>query len=396
MTAQGKTRFGFAWTAACFVASTFLAVSAGGQTAADPFAPARKAPKTSSSAASPPDSERPTTVSASVLVDQPPSASSGRDPFEAVVTVNKTSNASNKASTVTVRVLLLDDALTQAMEKNPAILAARAKVASAEAELRNIQFETANRAVACWNEIKIQSAAAEFAKAELKRAEQLAQSHTISKAELDAIRKAAIEADAKLSRTQSEIRFLIGEMPPSVSGTVAPGPAGGPPTSGISPSRPPLQVPHGPMLEKVRQGLNSMTQFDLADTPLQEAVNYLKELHRVEIQIDEGALAEGNLKPEMPITSKLAGLPLIAALQALEDRLYKERVIFVVRDYGMLVTTVKRAQEAGYMPIAEFMRLQPGPEHVEMYRGPVPTETKPTKVHRPSRPNAQEPPRDPF
>ena len=53
----------------------------------------------------------------------------------------------------------LDQWLAQAMDKNPGILASKAKVAMAEAELRNVRFEVARQVVACWNEIDEQQRA---------------------------------------------------------------------------------------------------------------------------------------------------------------------------------------------------------------------------------------------
>ncbi len=53
----------------------------------------------------------------------------------------------------------LDQWLAQAMDKNPGILASKAKVAMAEAESRNVRFEVARQVVACWNEIEDQQRA---------------------------------------------------------------------------------------------------------------------------------------------------------------------------------------------------------------------------------------------
>ena len=84
-------------------------------------------------------------------------------------------------------------------------------------------------------------------------------------------------------------------------------------------------------------------------------VDYLKDLHHIEIQIDGSALPEQ--KQGMPITMNLRGVSMAAAFQRFEDEKFGE-LKFVVRDYGILVTTPTRAQEAGYMPVAEFLRLR--------------------------------------
>jgi hypothetical protein len=117
--------------------------------------------------------------------------------------------------------------------------------------------------------------------------------------------------------------------------------------------------------------------MEFVETPLKDIVDYLKDLHHIEIQIDGSAIPEqkqgrrrpsrpqpptpGSAIPEqeqgMPITMNLKGMSLAAAFQRLEDEKFGE-LKFVVRDYGILLTTPTRAREAGYMPLADFLRLR--------------------------------------
>ncbi len=228
----------------------------------------------------------------------------------------------------------LDQWLAQAMDKNAGILASKAKVAMAEAELRNVRFEVARQVVACWNEIDDQQKA--IALAEGKEG-------AVAKGTL-------IDLKAKLARAQMELQFLGGQAPPATSASLAPSTA---------PARvqAPLQIPHGLGLEKARQALRQFTRLEFVETPLKDVVEYLEDQHQVNIQIDGSALPDE--KQRMPITTNIAGISLAAAFQRLEDEKFGE-LKFVVRDYGVFLTTPTRAQEAGYIPVADFLSLRKG------------------------------------
>ena len=244
----------------------------------------------------------------------------------------------------------LDQLLTQAMDENPGIVAMKAKVAMAEADLRNIRFEVAWKLVVCRNEVEAQQRAVGLARERLalmaeanKRA-----AATVGLQELQAAKNTLIDAEAKLARARSELQFLIGQSPSAV---FAPSASSSVPTA----LRAPLQIPHGPTVERIREDLGATTQMEFLDQPLSDVVAYLKDLHRIEIQIDGGALEDAGLNSDMPITLNIKGIRLGAALQLLDDKLRDLK--WVVRDYGILVTTPERAQEAGYMPVVEFARL---------------------------------------
>src|SRR5437762_844182 len=47
----------------------------------------------------------------------------------------------------------------------------------------------------------------------------------------------------------------------------------------------------------VRAALDNLTAFDFKDTPLQDAIDYLKEYHGIDIRFDTQALADAGVKP---------------------------------------------------------------------------------------------------
>jgi hypothetical protein len=277
----------------------------------------------------------------------------------------------------------LDQSLNQAMDKNPGIISARTKVASAEAELRNVQFEVARQVVVCSNDCRFRDAAATVARITLKQCEE-ANSRvpgSVSKEQIDAAKKALIEAEAKLERAASEMRFLTGEAPASISNSIAPSrvPSDAPVSA---PPKPPLQMPRGPIVENIKQALSSPTELDFVEQPVRNVTDYLKARYRIEIQIDDEAFDNDGVDVnKLTLTVNLRELPLGAALQAWDDKFQEMKL--VVRDYGILVTTRKRAQEAGYMPVVEFARNFPYAEPADVKK---PVEPKAAEKAPPKQP----------
>ncbi len=115
----------------------------------------------------------------------------------------------------------LDQLLTQAMDRNPGILAAKAKVAMAKAELKKIRFEVARQLVACWNDIKVQEQVVASARARFTEVEKLMKMNAVAPEEFRAAKDALIEAEAKLAVARSELQFLTGHGPPAVSASQA-------------------------------------------------------------------------------------------------------------------------------------------------------------------------------
>jgi hypothetical protein len=233
----------------------------------------------------------------------------------------------------------LDQALTAAMEGNPKVVAAKAKLTLAESELNNTRMEVARKIVQFW--AQRQSRQVNYDTFVEAKKNNMVSSISV------------IEAAAKVSECEMELRTLIGQTPSAMPrGTVnAPAPFRQPPKA--------PQLPRGPVVEKIRKALLMQVEWAFNEVPLNDVVNYIKERHQIEIQIDKQILDETNV-----VTFSLKGVPLGAALQAFDDQF--ENIKLVIRDYGILVTTPSRAIEQGYFPVVEFARLaaegnDPGP-----------------------------------
>ncbi len=88
--------------------------------------------------------------------------------------------------------------------------------------------------------------------------------------------------------------------------------------------------------EKIIEALDSSTQLDFLDAPLRDVVDFLKDYHQIEIQIDRPSLDDVGLTPDEQITKSLRGLRLRSALQLVLRDL---DLTYVIRDEVLLITT---------------------------------------------------------
>ncbi len=57
--------------------------------------------------------------------------------------------------------------------------------------------------------------------------------------------------------------------------------------------------------QRIREALDEPTQTEFVDTPLKDVVDYLKDLHHVEIQLDGPAMQEAGVEESTPLTRNL-------------------------------------------------------------------------------------------
>ena len=87
---------------------------------------------------------------------------------------------------------------------------------------------------------------------------------------------------------------------------------------------------------KIREALRSPTRMEFIDTPLIDAIDYLKDLHGIEIQLDTKGLEEAGIGTETPVTRKIKGISLAAALRLILDDMGMTQV---VRNGVLLIST---------------------------------------------------------
>ena len=95
-------------------------------------------------------------------------------------------------------------------------------------------------------------------------------------------------------------------------------------------------------------------KLEFVDTPLSQVIDYMKNDLKYPIYLDSKALSEAGTTSDTPITMDMPKTPLPAVLQALQDQ--NQGWIFVIRDYGILLTTIDQAKAQGYYPALDFGR----------------------------------------
>ena len=106
--------------------------------------------------------------------------------------------------------------------------------------------------------------------------------------------------------------------------------------------RRPVDVPkRGPAEEKIARALNAPTQLEFVDTPLTDVIDCLKDLHKIEIQIDKKAMDEAGVGADSPVTKNAKGITLKAGLRLMLPEL---GLTYVIQDGVLLITTTEAAE----------------------------------------------------
>jgi len=120
-----------------------------------------------------------------------------------------------------------------------------------------------------------------------------------------------------------------------------------------------LENPRSELARDFRQD----TRLEFIDTPLEQVLAFVQDMHAITIRFDESAFAEGEPMEnyaKLPVTSNLKGITLASALQCLFDGLG----LTCVEEDGTLLV---RPRDPSTPPPARF-----GPSHASRKRKPVP------------------------
>ncbi|HJT35842.1 MAG TPA: hypothetical protein VJ783_27685, partial [Pirellulales bacterium] len=91
----------------------------------------------------------------------------------------------------------------------------------------------------------------------------------------------------------------------------------------------------------IQRALGENTELDFVDQPLADVVEFLKQRHVIEIQLDARALADAGLGSDTPITRKIKDISLRSVLRLVLGEL---DMTYVVRDGFLLLTTKTEAE----------------------------------------------------
>lgn len=122
---------------------------------------------------------------------------------------------------------------------------------------------------------------------------------------------------------------------------------------------------------KISAALDDPTELEFVDQPLSDVVQYLKERHQLEIQLDNRALKDKHIGADTPVTFNITGTTLRSALRLMLREL---DLTYVLRDEVLLITTKEEAEN-----MASGETLSDRPPDLDESK---PSETVPSKPEK--------------
>ena len=92
---------------------------------------------------------------------------------------------------------------------------------------------------------------------------------------------------------------------------------------------------------RIQSELNSISEASFTDIPLKDAIDVLKDQHRIEIQFDEKTLADEGVSKEKEVTLVLSGVTLRSILRLLLEPI---GLTYIIEDEVMKITTSTAAE----------------------------------------------------
>jgi len=221
----------------------------------------------------------------------------------------------------------LEKLIDRAVNNNPNIAAARAKVALAQAELNVAQMEVAREVVALHGEREVL----------MQKFSRMSDIHEKSEGVISI--QELISIKSKIAQIDTQLQHLVGK--PQAHNTNASGMLPGTTPSGkAGTSWKPAEA------DKFAKVLNSSVSLEFHETPIEDVLEFLEDMVGIKMATDWST-------KDMPVTLRLRDMPLGASLQAIEDVC---EVRFVVREYGILAVAANRANDRNALFAVDFWR----------------------------------------
>ena len=112
-----------------------------------------------------------------------------------------------------------------------------------------------------------------------------------------------------------------------------------------------------PAEKKIEEALKSPTTIEFVETPLKDVVDYLKDVHKIEIQLDQAGLKDAGVDENTPVTKNIKGISLRSALRLMLDEL---QLKYVIHNEVLLITSPQKAESDEFMttkvyPVADLV-----------------------------------------
>lgn len=214
------------------------------------------------------------------------------------------------------------------LRSNPDVLIAEARLKEAEATLNQVRLRVTQEIVTTHQELQ-------FAEKRLARLNRLVNSNARSKNEDTVLDR------REQVRLAAQLRYLVGLAASQTPSTSQPAPMIE--QGGLDRHRP------QPVPDHIRAKLNATVKCDFADTPLTEVVQELQKHAKVafipgpDLRDTRGMGGMGGMGATIPrVSLSLGNVPIYTAMMAIADL---SGYWFVIRDYGVLVTSENRARK---------------------------------------------------
>lgn len=110
------------------------------------------------------------------------------------------------------------------------------------------------------------------------------------------------------------------------------------------PTAPPEFLPRlSPIEERIQAALSDTTEVAFTDSPLEEGLKYLEDLHNVEIWLDNASLASANVHSDQPMNLQMSGVSLRSVLRLILEPL---ALTYIIESEVLKVTTQATADKA--------------------------------------------------
>jgi len=121
-----------------------------------------------------------------------------------------------------------------------------------------------------------------------------------------------------------------------------------------------VQPPWKPNEAKILAALDQNTELEFVDQPLSDVIDFLKERHGIEIQLDHNAMTDESIGSDAPVTKNIKGISLESALDLMLGDL---KLTYVVGDEVLLITSKAIAEHllsTKTYPVADLVAREDG------------------------------------